>query len=247
MHKICTIIPVYNEASRLDVDAYERYIYANKNHFIIFVNDGSTDESLRILNDLANTNPENIFIINIKNNSGKAEAVRQGIIWADGMLETDFFGYIDADLATPLEEIEHICSHFENPETQIAFGSRIKYYGSNIERYKTRHYFGRVFATYSSIMLNLEIYDTQCGAKYFRKTDDTVSIFKEAFLSKWFFDIELFLRYRSKNGESKFEESVKEIPLNTWIEKGNSKLKVSDFLRTPFEIIKIRNKYIKTV
>ncbi len=241
MQKICTIIPVYNEASRLDTEVFTRFVNNNKNQYLLFVNDGSNDNSIHILNTIIN-NP-NTFIVNLKENVGKAEAIRQGVLWIEKNIKVDYFGYLDADLATPLSEVDNITSFFNDQGINIAFGSRIKLYGSNIERTLIRHYLGRLFATFVSIILKLDIYDTQCGAKYFRNNNEIISLFSNPFQSKWFFDIELFLRYKLDINNSEFAKSVKEIPLNTWIEKGNSKLKIMDFINTPFEIIKIHKHY----
>ena len=93
-----------------------------------------------------------------------------------------------------------------------------------------------------SYLLKLNIYDTQCGAKFFR-TEIATDLFESEFISKWFFDIELFLRMRKEIGKELFTKSLKEIPLRNWEEKGESKLKLGDFLTTPFELGRIRKKY----
>ncbi|OYT11000.1 MAG: hypothetical protein B6I18_06125 [Bacteroidetes bacterium 4572_112] len=243
MHKICTIIPVYNEASRLEYDVFLEFVKQNTNHYLLFVNDGSTDGSLDILKKLNTQSNNNIFFIDLQKNLGKGEAIRAGVLWIKANLEVEYFGYIDADLATPLSEIRHINSAFENKNYNIAFGSRIKLYGSSINRSIKRHYLGRIFATFVSLFLKLDIYDTQCGAKYFRNNADVFTLFQEKFISRWFFDIEIFIRYKNNVGINKFKETTKEIPLNIWTEKGDSKLKTNDFIFTPIELLKIGKHY----
>ena len=240
MQNICTIIPVYNEASRLDVQTYFDFVSANKDQSFLFVNDGSSDDSLDVLIGLKNRNPSQIHVLNLERNQGKAEAVRQGVLWINKNLKVDIFGYLDADLAAPLSQISFLCDEFENNNLQISFGSRIKLQGSNIERSIIRHYTGRIFATYSSIILNLEIYDTQCGAKFFRNNEENASIFEVKFLTKWLFDLEIFLRFKKIIGNQYFSQKVKEIPLQIWTEKGGSKITLRDFFVTPFLILKIR-------
>ncbi len=239
MQKICTIIPVYNEASRLEVEAYYDFVSVNSNQSLLFVNDGSSDTSMEVLNDLKNKNISQIHLLNLEINQGKAEAVRQGVLWINDKLEVDIFGYLDADLATPLSQIPFLCSEFNNKNLQISFGSRIKIQGSQIERRVLRHYAGRIFATYSNIFLNLEIYDTQCGAKFFRNSDENMSVFEDKFITKWLFDLEIFIRFKKIVGNQIFPQKVKEMPLQIWTEKGGSKIKLQDIFYTPFQIIKI--------
>lgn len=238
MQKICTIIPVYNEASRLEVDTFSDFISINPNQSLLFVNDGSSDDSLEVLNALKGMSSQ-IYVLNLETNQGKAEAVRQGVLWISDNLEIDIFGYLDADLATPLSQISFLCNEFNNENIQVSFGSRIKLQGSKIERSIIRHYAGRIFATYASIFLNLEIYDTQCGAKYFRNSIDNVSIFKAKFMTKWLFDLEIFILLKKNIGSQNFTQKVKENPLQIWTEKGKSKIRLIDFFSTPFLIIKI--------
>ena len=156
-------------------------------------------------------------------------------------MDFDYFGFIDADLATPLSQVDFLISQF-NDDLIMVFGSRIKLLNNNIERNIIRHYMGRIFATFVSILFKLEVYDTQCGAKFFRTSESSINLFKSPFISKWFFDIEIFLRLRKQSDYFEFQKNVKEIPLQEWIEKGNTKLSLSDFILTPFLLIKLKIK-----
>ena len=103
-------------------------------------------------------------------------------------------GYWDADLATPLSTIPEFIGKFQSNRALVAVcGSKILRLGASIHRSVFRHYFGRVFATVACNILNILVYDTQCGAKLFR-TEHAELIFSEHFISRWFIDVELFAR-----------------------------------------------------
>ena len=86
------------------------------------------------------------------------------------------------------------------------------------------HYLGRVFATFASITIGLPVYDTQCGFKVFNH-QLAYEIFSKNFISKWIFDVELFLRAKSK------DTFFKEIPLKYWVDISGSKLKKQTFYK----------------
>ena len=190
--------------------------------------------------------PEQIFTLHATKNQGKAEAVRLGFEYLMQNKNYDILGYLDADLATPLSQINHICYSLEsNDELMMAFGSRVQLFGLDIQRKTSRHYLWRIFATYVSVLLGLQIYDTQCGAKFFRNNEILKAVFQEKFVSKWFFDIEIFIRLKVLFGKEKFQKSILEIPLKKWHEQGASKLKWSDFVLSPLQLSKIKKKYRK--
>ena len=244
MQKVCTIIPVYNEGKRLQPQLFLNFLELNPSQSIVFVNDGSSDTSQEVIDALIRQNLAQIHTVILEKNSGKAEAVRQGILYSIAQNTFDYVGYLDADLACPLSQIDHICSEFDkSTHVMMAFGSRVKLFGRRISRNLSRHYLGRIFATYVSILFRLSIYDTQCGAKYFRQTDFIKDIFRDTFVSRWFFDIEIIIRYRNVLGKKLFETSIIEVPLKEWEEKGESKLQFKDYFLTPYSLHQIKKKY----
>jgi len=233
------VVPCYNEMNRIQLSEFSQFLSSNYSIIFCFVNDGSTDGTQQKLADLVNCNPERCHIINLSDNQGKAEAVRQGI---NTMLKTSkyqFVGYWDADLATPLTEIPVFIEMFQiNKELNAVCGSRILRLGSSIRRSVFRHYLGRVFATIVSNILNIPVYDTQCGAKLFRKEHAKV-IFSKPFLSRWFFDVELFARSIEHIGRQNTVHSFLELPLSQWHDQGQSKITWANVLQTPLELIRI--------
>jgi glycosyltransferase involved in cell wall biosynthesis len=233
------IIPCYNEENRLEVDEFERGINSFDYSFL-FVDDGSTDNTKHVLKKLCQ-NKTNSNYISLNKNVGKAEAIRQA---ANSINTSDynFIGYFDADLATPLSEIPRFIDFAKTIEDPlIIMGSRIKLLGySKINRKISRHYIGRVFATIVSNMLQLPIYDTQCGAKLI-SSSAIQTAFRDPFTSKWLFDVEIL--FRLKGFYNNYENRIIEIPLKKWEDVGGSKIKFSYFLKAPIDLISIYFRY----
>jgi len=243
LQKICIIIPCYNEADRLPADKISAFLQNHSHIRIIGVDDGSTDRTIEVLKLLNLDFQKQFSIIEMPKNSGKAEAVRTGIQKAASDADSDYIGFWDADLSTPLDELNWFCA-FSGGQLHhdIIMGSRTSRLGSNIDRNMMRHYLGRVFATFTSVILRLKVYDTQCGAKLFKR-EIVGNLFVDPFKSAWFFDVELLARYIRNNGHNSTYEKVLEVPLRQWVEVKGSKLKLLDFLRVPLELIKIKRHY----
>lgn len=238
MRKTRIIVPCYNESMRLNPQAFLRSLEKNVDLSFLFVDDGSTDATLDILTYLKEANPAQVEVVSLEKNSGKAEAVRQGILTSlEGPF--DYVGYWDADLATPLDAIGDFCRLFNSPDVEIVVGSRVRLLGRKIERKTLRHYLGRIFATCASMLLNISIYDTQCGAKIFRNTSSLSKVFGKQFKVNWIFDVEMFARFAIITKTSPTETNSRwiELPLAEWIDVRGSKVRLKDFIVAGFEFL----------
>lgn len=227
------VIPCYNEANRLPVAAFQRFMQDFPAIRLLFVNDGSRDETLSVLRKLCgDSGPHGVLDLPV--NGGKAEAVRAGLLAAMAQDGVQVVGFWDADLATPLAAIHDLLGVMESrPAVQFVFGARVKLLGRDIRRRPLRHYLGRIFATTASLVLQLPIYDTQCGAKLFRVTPELQQILTRPFQAAWVFDVELiarFLRLPSVRRET-VESLIYEFPLHAWEDVAGSKLRPRDFLK----------------
>lgn len=223
------VVPCYNEAARLDDDAL---LSLAGGEFpatrLLLVDDGSRDDTGARLTALAHRAPGRIDTLALDRNRGKAEAVRQGILAALAS-GADVVGYFDADLSTPASEIRRLLSILdERPQIAVVIGARISLLGNDIQRSHTRHYLGRVFATLASLILRARVYDTQCGAKLFRRSDALAAALREPFLSRWSFDVELLGRLLVGDASTPaiFERQVLEVPLRSWRDVPGSKLRL---------------------
>ena len=237
------VIPCFNESRRLDAGAFREFVLDHENVSFLFVNDGSSDGTAELLDELAKSNPARLFVLHLERNRGKAEAVRRGMLEAAD-LSCRFAGFWDADLATPLEAIPEFMDHLdEYPDVQMVFGARVRLLGRQIERRPIRHYLGRIFATAVSFVLGVPLYDTQCGAKLFRCTPEVVRLFEAPFRSRWIFDVEIVARFVSGRQISQAGALIHETPLLQWRDIAGSKVRPRDFLRAFFELWAIGRNY----
>lgn len=241
MPKTCIIIPCYNEETRLPVKAFIEFLNANPNIHFLFVNDGSTDNTQNVLENITKT-ASNLHCIELAENGGKAEAVRQGILWAIRNTDADYVGFWDADLATPLSELTVFMELIVNRESDVVTGLRLLRLGANVHRKRLRHYVGRIFATLTSALLGVGVYDTQCGAKLFKVSVASL-LFEKVFVTRWLFDVEVLARYIQAYGRERAKKNIYEYPVMEWEDVGGSRLKLNDFLKAPFELWKIYRSY----
>lgn len=226
--RIIVVVPCFNEEKRLNKDAFGRFADAHPDCGILFVDDGSTDGTRGVLAALCRERPDSFAYKTLDRNSGKAEAVRVGMV--DALeLEPNYVGYWDADLSTPLDQIPRFVEALDQREELLGvMGCRIRRLGADVDRQAARHYLGRAFATVVSLMLGIGVYDTQCGAKMFRAGREIRDIFAAPFLSKWVFDVELIARLisgQSEGGGAQAATRLLELPLPTWHDVEGSKLR----------------------
>jgi glycosyltransferase involved in cell wall biosynthesis len=160
---VALVVPCHDEAKRLDVDAFVAFARASTPEspcVVVFVDDGSGDDTLAVLREIRDRAPAGaVEILADRANVGKAEAVRRGLRFAIERLRASHVAFWDADLATPLDHVRLFRDVFETrPEIDIVFGARVGLLGRDISRSMTRHYMGRVFATLASWTLRCVLY-----------------------------------------------------------------------------------------
>lgn len=248
MARVLLVVPCYNEAARLPVEELASFVLPADELRMLFVDDGSTDETHAVLEALVARDPERFSMLVLERNGGKSEAVRRGVLHAlDGEVgDVDWVGYWDADLATPLEELERFCAVLrEEADKDVVFGARVRLLGRHIDRKLHRHLYGRAFVTAVSTMLALPIYDTQCGAKLFRVGPDLRAAFDRPFLSRWIFDVEVLARLIDRYGArgQDLAQHIVEVPLRRWSDVAGSKITSFDAARAAGELARIGLQY----
>lgn len=236
------VVPCHNEAARLRTDLVHRYVGRAPHALLLFVDDGSTDETHARLTELA-ASESRVQVLRLPANRGKAEAVRSGVLLA---LEWDptFVAYWDADFSTPLDDIDVFRTILRTrPGIDGVIGSRVRRLGSRVERHALRHYLGRIYATCASLVLGLPVYDTQCGAKMFRATQCVRDAFSQPFIANWAFDVELLARLRAPRSAGAATRKpvpfIVEHALEEWRDVPGSKLRVGGMARALGDLVRI--------
>jgi len=272
---LALVVPCYNEEERLDSHAFLDYLRRSVTVVrLIFVDDGSADATVDKLRQLVEQSAGGAELLQLGTNQGKAEAVRRGMLHALESHAYTTVGFWDSDLATPLSAVSQLeALLMERPALQMVFGARVALLGRHIKRSLKRHYAGRVFATLTSLVLDMPIYDTQCGAKLFRVTPALRTVLTQPFLTRWVFDVEMIARFAAlyrespSNRESEgaveqdraslvggsgsasatirslADEAIFEFPLHQWVDVAGSKLKATDVLRMAYGLLRIYERY----
>jgi dolichyl-phosphate beta-glucosyltransferase len=242
MIPIALVVPCHDEAARLHKAAWIALVDRDPTLALVFVDDGSQDGTAALHADMVAQRPGRIDALRLPHHRGKAEAVRLGLRQAlQG--SAGIVGYIDADLATPVTEIERLCAVIRTrPSCEILLGSRVRLMGRSIDRDPLRHYLGRAFATAASLVLRLPIYDTQCGAKLFRRTATLQHALAQPFRSRWVFDVELLSRLLvgAPGLPGITVEHIHEEPLECWIDSKVLTLRADQMLVSLLDLARIQ-------
>lgn len=188
------IVPAFNEAERLErtLDATARYLDARGDTYeIVVVDDGSVDDTTGVARRWAGERPH-IRILRYETNQGKGYAVRYGVLRAEGQRVL----FMDADLATPIEEITDLEAALA-AGADVAIGSRpLRESCLEVRQPWCRETAGRAFNTVVQVVATPGIHDTQCGFKLFTR-DAAQEVFSRCVVPGFSFDVEaLFLARR---------------------------------------------------
>ena len=240
MVELVVVVPCFNEGRRLRAEGFKALLQ-DAGTCVLFVDDGSTDDTAEVLASVCARLGPRAFRLGLGQNRGKAEAVRRGLL-AGLEMGAAMVGFLDADLATPAEEMLRLVATLRSSTAQAGFAARVALLGTTIERHAIRHYLGRVFATAASLILDLRVYDTQCGAKAFCASRLLAAVLGKPFHARWAFDVELIGRLLAGAGEipGLRATDLLEMPLRTWRDVPDSKLRFAQFPRLGMELVRIQ-------
>ncbi|GAB5476466.1 MAG: glycosyltransferase [Maribacter sp.] len=241
-HCVGVVIPCYNEEERLSSQEFKDFAHKNLGYHLCFVNDGSTDNTLQVLNELRTGHEENISIYDCAKNGGKAEAVRQGMLHLEQDPQLDYIGFLDADLSTDFRDFDELVQTLEKSDFKIVSGSRMSRMGADITKESARKLISMTINMIIRTILKMPFNDTQCGAKIMER-DMVKMLFTKPFITKWLFDVEIFMRMRKFYGKQQVRQYICEQPLKRWIHADGSKLSMKDSVKIVGQLAKIAIAY----
>ena len=225
MYKLSLIIPIFNEEQRLrsSLNIIKKFFQKKikKNIEVIFVNDGSTDNSKIIIDKFISKNKKScqFKFINYKKNIGKGYAIKKGVLNS----KNSWILICDADMSVNPNQFD---TWFKEKKITNKYAA---YYGSRnhkksiIKTSFIRKFLGLFFKLLIKAVFSIDLKDTQCGFKVFNK-NYAYKIFKNLQSHRFAFDVELTLLLKNSN------ILIKELPL-MWNHKDGSKLNI--FLDIP--------------
>lgn len=226
--RLSVVIPAYNEEARLG-STLTRVIHYLGDHGsdfeILVVDDGSTDDTRKIASDFPD---DRVRVIPLPRNSGKGAAVRRGVLASQGA----WVLISDADLSTPIEEIERLEQRAE--EADLVLGSRAMS-ASRITRRQPlfRELMGKTFNLLIRLLGLTDINDTQCGFKLIRG-DVARELFQHMKIDRFAFDVELVWLAR-RRGHRVVEAGV------VWHDSPTSRVDLTrDSLNMLIDVIRLR-------
>ena len=232
MDSLSIVIPAYNEEKRLPQTLREVLDWLARGNFsfreVIVVDDGSRDGTAGVVEEFARTDA-NLRLARNLGNRGKGYAVRHGMLEAKG----EWTLYTDADLSTPITEIEKLCRAAREQNAAIAIGSRaVDRSLVEVHQPALRELSGRCFNLVMRAVTGLPFRDTQCGFKLYR-ADAARQIFSRQKQEGFSFDVEDLLIAK------KLGVRAVEVPVR-WANVEGTKVRLSQGIKSFVDLVQIR-------
>ena len=234
---LSVVIPAFNEEQGIKetLSKVESYlIKQNYSYEVIVIDDGSVDNTAELVKNYTAHNNHTVHLLQNKENRGKGYSIKKGMLTARG----EHILFSDADLSTPIEEIEKLLPWFDKGY-DVVIGSRALPQ-SNIIIHQPfyRETMGRIFNAFVQLLTIKGIKDTQCGFKCFRRKV-AHKIFNKQTVKGFSFDVEvLYIAY-------KLGYSIKEVPINWYNSPITTVNALTDSFKMLVDLLRIRLKKYK--
>jgi dolichol-phosphate mannosyltransferase len=218
---VSVVIPAWNEEERLPnaLSQYVRLLESYGGQFeVIVVVDGATDRTIEVAQAYA---PRGVRVLNFDTKLGKGGAVIEGLRAA----RFDYVGFLDADAPITPVNLAYLLSGLTDSEGAIAS----RWVAQSVRGGRqslSRRLFSRLWNIMTRSVLQLELADTQCGAKFFRR-DAVLQILNKVTLTNWAFDASLLFHF------SRAGFRIREVPVN-WTDDPRSKMQLERVIPAMF-------------
>ncbi|MGQ9819899.1 MAG: dolichyl-phosphate beta-glucosyltransferase [Candidatus Kapaibacteriales bacterium] len=227
-YSISFVIPVYNEEGRIGKTLEVVLDYFSKTDYtteLIVVDDGSTDNTAKIVKGFS----KRVKLLHYEKNHGKGAAVRYGMLSSNG----DYRIFSDADLSTPIYEIEKILQKLKNG-ADICIGSRA-IDPSLIKKHQPfyREFMGKTFNKFVQMLIMKGVEDTQCGFKGFT-AESAQYLFSRSKIDGFSFDVEIL--YLAQQAKMRIEQ----VPVEWYNDQRTKVHPIRDSFNMFIELLKIK-------
>lgn len=230
--KISVVVPAYNEAHRILPSLQRIVAYMGDHHpnyDVLVVDDGSTDDTVRLIHDGFSDRPH-VRVLSYGGNRGKGYAVRYGSTRAQG----DLILFSDADLSTPIEELEKMLPLIAEGY-DLVIGSRAhKDAEIRVRQPFYRERAGKLFNVLVRLLVIKHFRDTQCGFKLFRR-EPMLPVLQQQRVDGFAFDVEMIALAEAAGLR------VGEVPV-VWINSPTSMVRTWPALRAYGDLWQIRRR-----
>ncbi|MEI6043773.1 MAG: dolichyl-phosphate beta-glucosyltransferase [Chloroflexota bacterium] len=232
MIQLSIVVPIYNEEKRINPTIQKLLAYLAKQSYsreIVLVDDGSLDRGIEVATKELEGSGEIYRVISYGENRGKGYALMRGMTESKG----DYVLFTDADLSTPIEELDQMWHWFEQG-FDIVQGSR-KMPGAKVELHQPwlRENMGKVFTALSNLLVEVKVSDVTCGFKCYRGAVAR-HLYGLQRIYDWSFDAEVIHIARHQNFQ------LKEVPVRWHDERGTKVHLVRDTIRSLQGLLNIR-------
>ena len=228
---ISIVIAAFNEEKRIGASLRkiaEYFSGCGEEYEVIVVDDGSIDGTSNTVKDLDHIFPK-LELLRYKPNRGKGYALRQGVLASSG----DLVLVTDADLSTPIEEIEKLAGLIRNGDCEVAIGSRVLALSEILKKQPFwRRGMGKIFNKIVKLLVIDDFNDTQCGFKLFTG-NAARNLFRDAIIVRFAYDVEILAMAKKKGYR------VLDVPIK-WINSPDSRVNpVVDSLQMLKDLVRI--------
>jgi glycosyltransferase involved in cell wall biosynthesis len=232
---LSVVIPVYNEGGCLERNSATVEVFLdtlNKDYEIIFANDGSTDSTADIIENIIKNNPR-CRSLGSPSNRGKGDAVRRGVLSASGQ----YIVFMDADLAVPVRFVTPCLRKLEGGSPFVIGSRHLPSSSLKVREGPFRQFCGEVFRRLAQLGLGLKVSDITCGLKGLER-NAAHALFSRSKINRWGYDAEIIFLAR------KLQYSIEEVPVD-WYHSSDSRVNVGiDAFRTLTEICRVHYYYL---